>query len=114
MCGSGSVISWRGGVRVVSHLTGLSRNTIAKGIEELRSAKPLPVEPIRQPGVGRPSIVVNNPKLDSDLRFIMEETTAGDPMRPLLWTSKSTKNIARGADQTESSRQTTYCMSSVA
>jgi hypothetical protein len=35
-----------------------------------------------------------NPSLQRRLKAIVEETTAGDPMSPLKWTSKSTRTIA--------------------
>jgi len=84
----------RGGVSELSRLTGFSRNTIAKGIKEIRSKRPLPVDRIRQSGAGRPRIEKQDPELDRALRTLLEETTAGDPMSPLLWTSKSTTRIA--------------------
>lgn len=84
----------RGGISELSDLTGFSRNTIAKGIDELKSRKPLPIERIRQPGAGRPRIEKGDPGIDGALRTLLKETTAGDPMCPLLWTSKSTTRIA--------------------
>jgi hypothetical protein len=35
-----------------------------------------------------------DPGLLRELKEIVEETTAGDPMSPLKWTSKSTRTIA--------------------
>ncbi len=84
----------RGGVSYISHLTGLSRTTITRGLRELRSRRPLPVERVRRTGGGRPSLEESDPALDTALQAIMEETTAGDPMSPLRWTSKSTARLA--------------------
>ena len=84
----------RGGVSVLNRLTGMSRTTIIKGIRELQSKRSLPVDRIRQPGAGRPRLEHDDPRLDPALRGIVEETTAGDPMSLLRWTSKSTPRLA--------------------
>src|SRR3990172_425360 len=84
----------RGGVSALNRLTGMSRTTIIKGITELQSKRSLPVDRIRQPGAGRPRLEHDDPQLDPALRGIVEETTAGDPMSLLRWTSKSTPRLA--------------------
>lgn len=85
----------RGGLQYLHELTGISRPTITKGIEELTRKKKLhPVERIRSLGGGRKSIDEKYPELGKILTKIMEETTAGDPMSALRWTCKSTYRIA--------------------
>src|SRR4029450_5070632 len=87
----------RGGTSRLSGLTGMSRVTISRGVEELRGAKSLrPSEAgrVRAPGGGRKKVEEASPGLQRLLRAIVEETTAGDPMSPLKWTSKSTRTIA--------------------
>jgi len=84
----------RGGVRALSRLTGFSPTTIIKGARELRSRRALPVDRIRRPGGGRPRLDRHDGELERALRTLLEETTAGDPMSALLWTSKSTTRIA--------------------
>jgi len=49
---------------------------------------------VRQPGGGRKKVEQVDPELTRRLRGIVAETTAGDPMSPLKWTSKSTRTIA--------------------
>jgi hypothetical protein len=49
---------------------------------------------VRVPGGGRKKVEEADPALQRRLKAIVEETTAGDPMRPLKWTSKSTRTIA--------------------
>ena len=49
---------------------------------------------VRQPGGGRKKVEQADPALSRRLKAIVEETTAGDPMSPLKWTSKSTRTIA--------------------
>jgi hypothetical protein len=86
----------RGGISRLSQLTGMSRVTITQGLSELRTGKKLrtAAERVRQPGGGRKKVEQSDPKLPRHLKTIVEETTAGDPMSPLRWTSKSTRTIA--------------------
>jgi hypothetical protein len=87
----------RGGISQLSKLTGMSRVTITQGVSELRSARKLRTVAsgrVRSPGGGRKKVEAADPKLLRKLRGIVEETTAGDPMSPLKWTSKSTRTIA--------------------
>jgi DDE family transposase len=86
----------RGGISRLSQLTGMSRVTITQGLNELRTGKKLrtAAERVRQPGGGRKKVEQADPELRRHLRMIVEETTAGDPMSPLRWTSKSTRTIA--------------------
>jgi hypothetical protein len=49
---------------------------------------------VRQPGGGRKKAEELAPSIGHHLSRILEETTAGDPMSLLKWTSKSTRAIA--------------------
>jgi len=82
-----------GGVTTVSKACGLSRVTITKGLQELEEP-PLPVGRIRRFGGGRPSLVMLDPDLPSELEALVEPLTRGDPDSPLRWTSKSTRALA--------------------
>lgn len=87
----------RGGTSRLSSLTGMSRVTINSGIAELRGGQRLRdagAGRVRAPGGGRKKVEEANPALQRRLKAIVEETTAGDPMSPLKWTSKSTRTIA--------------------
>ena len=87
----------RGGISRAAQLTGMSRPTIAKGITELQGSRPLiPADAsrIREKGGGRRPVEIVDPELQRQLRRIVEETTAGDPMSSLKWTHKSTRTIA--------------------
>jgi Rhodopirellula transposase DDE domain len=87
----------RGGASRLSKLTGMSRVTINSGIAELRSGKKLRnagAGRVRAPGGGRKKVEDTDPALQRRLKSIVEETTAGDPMSPVKWTSKSTRTIA--------------------
>ncbi|MGA9864859.1 MAG: ISAzo13 family transposase [Acetobacteraceae bacterium] len=86
----------RGGVTVVSRITGIARSTINRGLAELRdntSGDP-PARRVRRPGGGRKKLTETNATLLSDLRGLVEPTTRGDPQAPLLWTSRSLRNLA--------------------
>ena len=74
----------------------MSRVTITQGLRELRGRKlRSPAEGrIREPGGGRKKVEQVDAELARRLKNIVEETTAGDPMSPLKWTSKSTRTIA--------------------
>ena len=49
---------------------------------------------IRRPGGGRRPLTEADPTLLEDLRRLLEPATMGDPMRPLLWVSKSHAKLA--------------------
>ena len=72
---------------------GLSRGTIGRGLKDLDHA-PLPRGRVRRDGGGRHPLSITDPTLLEDLRQLIEPVTLGDPMRPLLWVSKSHKKLA--------------------
>jgi hypothetical protein len=87
----------RGGISRLSALTGLSRTTITKAVEELSGRGKLasPGEGrVRRAGGGRKKVEGVDRGVPDLLKKILEETTAGDPMSLLRWTSKSTRTIA--------------------
>ena len=89
----------RGGFTLVAQATGLSRTTLWAGKRELQQQAGLPPEDIqperiRRQGGGRQAIEVGDPTLRHDLTALLEATTRGDPQSPLLWTCKSTRNLA--------------------
>jgi transposase len=88
-------IGW-GGIERVSKATGVSNDTISKGIHELDD-KPEIIESgmIRKPGGGRKKLVDTDSTLVSDLDTLIEPTTRGDPESPLRWTCKSTRKLAQ-------------------
>jgi len=83
-----------GGVSLVSRVSGLSRVTITKGINEL-GEPPLAEERVRRSGGGRKKLVVRDPKLPGLLESLVEPLTRGDPESPLRWTCKSIRTLAR-------------------
>lgn len=84
-----------GGITTVSKITGISPTTIRKGMQEIENPENLELTGrIRKQGGGRKKISEKDPALFQDLEAILDENTAGDPMRLLKWTTKSTYNLA--------------------
>lgn len=83
----------RGGLALVARLTGLSRPTLYRAIRNLHQ-EPLPVERVRQAGAGRKEVLEHDPQLLSTLETLIDPDTRGDPMSPLRWTCKSTRQLA--------------------
>jgi len=85
----------RGGVTLVSQLTGVSRSTINIGREELKEEIIFKTDKVRHSGGGRKKIQEYDPQLESDLNALVEPTSRGDPESPLRWTCLSTRNLAK-------------------
>jgi hypothetical protein len=83
----------RGSLAIVSKITGLARSTINRGKKDL-DAQPLPKGRVRRAGGGRRSVCDNDPGLVPALKRLVEPATLGDPMRPLIWVSKSMEKLA--------------------
>jgi len=77
-----------GGLAAVSSITGLARSTIERGRKDL-DATPLARGRVRREGGGPRRKDERDATLLDDLRCLVEPATLGDPMRPLLWVSKS-------------------------
>jgi Rhodopirellula transposase DDE domain len=82
-----------GGIAAVSRSTGVARSTIGRGLKDLAAPGGLSGE-VRRPGGGCPTLTEKDPTLLEDLRRLVEPATMGDPMRPLLWVSKSHAKLA--------------------
>jgi len=82
-----------GGVSRVARATGMSRMTIHQGLAELDRGE-LPAERSRRPGGGRKRIRDEDPSVLKHLRTLVDPSTRGDPMSPLRWTCKSTRQLA--------------------
>lgn len=89
----------RGGKVKVSKLAGVSRVRINRGISELESSISDPsnvqVHRIRKEGGGRKPHKQTQIGLIDALDRIVNPHTLGDPMNPLLWTSKSLRKIEK-------------------
>jgi hypothetical protein len=84
-----------GGIALVARATGLSRTTIQSGMAELRDpTADCASSRIRREGAGRPRLSQQDAHLLDDLQTLLDPVTRGDPQSPLLWTCKSTRNLA--------------------
>jgi len=84
-----------GGIAAVMRATGLSRNTVARGIRETAEVHLLDVARIRAAGGGRKAKAVLDPGLKRALEGLVEPVSRGDPESPLRWTCKSTRRLAK-------------------
>ncbi len=83
-----------GGTAEVIRATGIDRNTITKGKSDLKNFNnAINKNRIRSPGGGRKSTARLDIPIIFEVEKILEETTGGDPMKALIWTSKSTRKI---------------------
>jgi len=87
-------LGW-GGISAVSRATGLSRQVISDGMQELQEGTQAEEGRVRRKGGGRKSNVSKDPKLSEDLERLVEPVTRGDPESPLRWTSKSVRKLAK-------------------
>jgi transposase len=86
----------RGGVAAVARATGISEETIRRGLRELESGETLALARVRRPGGGRKRLADKDATLVSDLERLLDADSRGDPELPLRWTSKSVRKLAEG------------------
>lgn len=88
----------RGGISAVSGATGMARQVIARGMEELKElparVSQRPTARVRRPGGGRKKLITQDLTLLRDLEDLVEPDTRGDPESPLRWTCKSVRKLA--------------------
>ena len=85
-----------GGITAVAKATGMSRPSIHKGLGELSQRQPgVPLGRSRKVGAGRKPLVQRDPKIVEELDRLVDPDTRGDPMSPLRWTCKSTRQWHR-------------------
>jgi hypothetical protein len=84
-----------GGISKVCSMTGMSHHTIDRGIKEITTGKSAAAYRIRKTGGGRKKIIEKKPEIKKDLKKILKDNTAGDPMKFLIWTNKSLSNISK-------------------
>ena len=83
----------RGGKTRIAKLASVTRKTIAKGEKEIiEESKPMGTR-IRKEGGGRKKAIIHQPDLLIAIEDIVSPHTMGDPMNPLIWTSKSIRKI---------------------
>ena len=82
-----------GGIRAVARAAGVREATVSLGVDELDSGAD-PLGRARRPGGGRKRAADLDPGLRPALLALVEPEERGDPMSPLRWTAKSTRNLA--------------------
>jgi len=82
-----------GGIRVVARAAGVREATVSLGVDELEAGAE-PLGRARRPGGGRKRAADVDPGLRPALMALVEPEERGDPMSPLRWTTKSTRNLA--------------------
>jgi Rhodopirellula transposase DDE domain len=85
----------RGGLAAVSAATGMAQTTLRRGIRELRGGATAPAGRQRRVGGGRKDAEAATPGLRAALERLVEPESRGDPMSPLRWTCKSTRQLAK-------------------
>jgi len=84
----------RGGIAAVARATGISEDTVGRGIKELVAGVRLEPGQVRRRGAGRRALTVSDPSLLGDLERLVDPDTRGDPESPLRWSSKSLGKLA--------------------
>jgi len=82
-----------GGIRLVARAAGVREATVSLGVDELDSGAE-PLGRARRAGGGRKRAADLDPGLVPALLALVEPDEWGDPMSPLRWTTKSTRNLA--------------------
>jgi transposase len=82
-----------GGIRLVARAAGVREATVSLGVDELDSGAE-PLGRARRPGGGRKRAADLDPGLRPALLALVEPDERGDPVSPLRWTTKSTRNLA--------------------
>ncbi|MET4185756.1 hypothetical protein ABIB94_007893 [Bradyrhizobium sp. JR7.2] len=90
-----------GGGSLMSGINGLARSTIypllaagllvsvGHGLSDIRDNGAVPAGPVRKAGGGHKKKSSRDPTLAADLKRLVEPVTRGDPMQPLLWTTRN-------------------------
>jgi Rhodopirellula transposase. len=90
----------RGGIAIVSKISGKSRNTIVAGIKE-NNMPESSTDRVRKSGGGRKSIKEKYPNITEVIESIVTDSTFGNPENPLIYTTKSTRKIMQILNEKE-------------
>jgi DDE family transposase len=84
-----------GGVVAMARIAGVARSTIYHGRSDIEGKVTAAPGRVRKPGGGRKRKVEQDPKVLDALKALVAPSTRGDPMMPLLWTSRSLRSLSR-------------------
>jgi transposase len=82
-----------GGISEVSKISGVSRTTIHRGLNELENETDIDISRIRKTGGGRKSILDIIPGIKDKIQKIVDGATYGSPEKVLSWTTESLRKI---------------------
>ncbi|MGW7001468.1 ISAzo13 family transposase [Streptomyces sp. NPDC054933] len=82
-----------GGIKLVARAAEVGVVTVSRGVRELEGGEE-PLGRVRKPGGGRKRLADTDPGLRPALLALVEPEERGDPMSPLRWTVKSTRQLA--------------------
>lgn len=89
----------RGGISKLSKLSGVARSTIHIGIQELKNGSMTSdggkMGRIRKSGGGRKKLENHHKDLPEIVEQLVSPHSRGDPMNPLIWTSKSLRKLEK-------------------
>lgn len=91
--GADARVLGHGGIRAVARAAGVREATVSLGVDEV-DAGGEPLGRVRRVGGGRKKLADTDPGLIPALLALVEPDVRGDPMSPLRWTTKSTRNLA--------------------
>lgn len=92
--GAEAVSHGRGGQAAVIRATGLSHETVRRGMREVRAGESIEPGRVRAAGGGRPRLAESDRTLLEHLEALVAGDSRGDPESPLLWTAKSVRVLA--------------------
>jgi transposase len=86
-----------GGISCISRISGISRVTITNGINEIKAQNVTKQSDggSRKKGGGRKLTNESQPGIIQELEKLIESHTKGEPMTPLIWTSKSVRHLEK-------------------
>jgi len=85
----------RGGKEYIARLLGCSKNTLLRGIDELKNPDKILENRIRSKGAGRKLAIETVENIDKVFLKVIDDYVAGDPMdEKIRWTNLSHKKIA--------------------
>lgn len=93
LVGAEAIALGYGGIKLLSDMTGMSTNTITRGVREIETGDE-DVSRIRSAGSGRKRLTIKYPDIKNCIEEIIDPGTRGDPESPLRWTCKSVRNIS--------------------
>ena len=89
-----------GGISLISHLSGMSRQTLTEGVKELNTTESImPEGRSRKSGGGRKTVAEKQIGILEELENLVSAHTKGNPMCALLWTNKSMRTLQEGLKQ---------------